>query len=66
MVDMFVEKMCNYCLNNNCNKKVEVKKIKNCTTYKCDEYIKDESKIVPYQEPLLVTAERSYVTKREK
>lgn len=66
MVDMFVEKMCNYCLNNNCSKKVEVKKIKNYTTYKCDEYIKDESKIVPYQEPLLVTAERSYVTKREK
>ena len=66
MVDMFIEKMCNYCLNSNCTKKIRIENEKKCTTYKCDEYIKDKSKIVPYQEPLIVTAERSYVTKRER
>lgn len=66
MVDMFVDKMCYYCLNNNCSKKVEMFKNKNCTTYKCNQYVKDKTKIVPYQEPLIVTAEREYVTKRER
>lgn len=66
MVDMFVKKMCYYCCNNNCSNNLKVIKTDNCTTYKCDEYIKDESKIVPYVEPLFVTAERDYVTKTEK
>ena len=65
MVDMFVDKMCNYCLNGNCNKKVEIIQNKNCTTYKCNEYIRNQIKIVPYQEPLVITAERDYVTKIE-
>lgn len=65
MVDVFVDKMCCYCSNNNCSKKVEIIKIKNCTTYKCNEYIKNNTKIVPYREPLAITAERDYVTKTE-
>lgn len=70
MVDMFVKKMCYYCCKDNCSKKVKSKvkviKLDNCTTYKCDEYVKDESKIVPYVEPLIVTAERDYVSRIEK
>lgn len=65
MIDMFVYNMCSYCLNNNCNQKVEIIETKNCTTYKCNEYVKDKKKIIPYQEPLVVTAERSYVIKKE-
>lgn len=66
MVDMFVNKMCYYCLKEDCSKKVEMFRDRNCTTYKCSEYIKNKTKIVPYQEPLIVTAEREYVTKRER
>jgi hypothetical protein len=65
MIDMFVEKMCYSCLNNKCNRNIEILKIKSCTTYRCNEYVKDKTKIIPYEEPLIVTAERSYVTKKE-
>lgn len=65
MIDMFVSKMCYCCLNDKCSQNIKIEKIKNCTTYRCDEYIKNTTKIVPYQEPLLVTADRSYVTKKE-
>ena len=66
MVDMFVNKMCYYCLKENCSQKIEMFKDRNGTTYKCLEYVKNKTKIVPYQEPLIVTAEREYVTKKEK
>lgn len=65
MIEIFVNKMCCYCKNNKCNHKVEILNNNNCTTYKCNEYIKDENKIVPYEEPLYVTAEREYITKKE-
>lgn len=65
MVDMFEKKMCDCCKNNNCNHKIEIIKRNNLIIHKCYEYVKDESKIVPYQEPLIVTAERDYVTKIE-
>ena len=66
MVDMFVDKICYYCLKENCSKKVEMFRDRSCTTYKCSEYVKDKTKIIPYQEPLIVTAEREYVTRRER
>lgn len=62
MVDMFVNKMCYYCSNNKCNKQIEIINVKNCITYKCNEYIKNKNKIVPYQKPLLVIAKRDHVT----
>lgn len=65
MIDMFVSKMCYCCLNDKCSHSVGIVKVKNCTTYKCDEYVRDKSKITPYQEPLIVTADRSYVTKKQ-
>lgn len=65
MVNVFIDKVCCCCSNNNCSKQVDIIKTRNCTTYKCNEYIKDKKKIIPYQEPLKVTAEREYVTKRE-
>lgn len=67
MVDMFVNKVCYYCLKEDCSKKeVEMFRNGNCTTYKCNNYMKNKNKIVPYQEPLIVTADREYVTKRER
>ena len=65
MIDMFVSKMCYCCLNDKCSHNLEIENIKGCTTYKCNEYIRDKSKIIPYEEPLIVTAERNYVTKKE-
>lgn len=65
MIDVFVNKMCNYCLNNNCHNKIKITKHKNCIIYKCDEYIKNKSKVVAYKAPLIVTAERDYVSKKE-
>ncbi|MGN1327644.1 MAG: hypothetical protein ACI4VQ_06205 [Clostridia bacterium] len=65
MVDMFVDKMCLYCSNNKCNKQIEITKSKNYTTYKCNEYIKNKIKVVPYREPLVITAERKHITKKE-
>lgn len=65
MIDMFVDKVCCYCSNDNCSKKIEIIKEKGYTAYKCKEYRKNQDKIIPYQEPLIVTAERDYVSKKE-
>lgn len=65
MVDIFKKGMCNYCKNKKCNKKIIKDINKGVVIYKCEEYIKDNSKIEPYVEPLLVTAKRSYVQERE-
>lgn len=69
MIDVFINKICCCCSNKNCNKKMAQVAIvisKDCTTYKCNDYIKNNKKIVPYKEPLIVTAPREYVTKKEK
>lgn len=58
MVDMFYDKMCKYCINSACNKKVDIIKKNNCLTYKCDEYIRDKNQIKPYKKPLIVTAQK--------
>lgn len=65
MVDMFVNKMCYYCSNDKCKRKITIYNSNGCYVYKCCEYIKDKSKIVPYQEPLVVTAERDYVNRKQ-
>ncbi len=65
MVDMFVNKMCCCCSNSRCARQIKIIKIKNCITYKCNEYIKNKNKIIPYEEPLTITAERDYIVKKE-
>lgn len=62
MVDIFEQKMCNYCKNTNCNKRIIVEGNKYMTVYRCEEYQKDSNKIIPYEKPLVVTAKRDYVT----
>lgn len=61
MVDIFENKMCNYCKNSNCDKNIIVNNSEGVTVYKCENYIKDESKIVPYEQPLIITAKRRYI-----
>ena len=66
MVDIFENKMCNCCKNPQCNKEITVISNEGVTTYKCESYIKDESKIVPYEEPLIITAKRKYINLYER
>lgn len=61
MVGMFEEKICSYCKNSECDKKIDIDIEKNMTTYKCDQYIKNSEKIIPYSKPIKVTAKRDYV-----
>ena len=65
MVGICEEKICSYCKNSNCKKQINTDVEKDITTYKCDEYIKDIEKIIPYKEPLKVLADRDYVKKYE-
>lgn len=60
MVDIFENKMCNYCKNTNCNKRITINNEKGVTVYKCDEYDRDKNKIEHYTKPLVITAERDY------
>lgn len=68
MEDVFLKEICSICKNKkNCNGYSIISQegenfIKR--TY-CTNYIKDESKIVPYEQPLIVTAEKDYVKYRE-
>ena len=45
MVDMFFEKMCNYCRNvnniNNCNNNIINEVDKDVVIYKCNDYVKN-------------------------
>jgi hypothetical protein len=65
MVDVFENGICNYCKNKACSRAIVIVKEQDTITYRCDEYIKDITKIVPYEKPLLVTAKRDYVTDLE-
>lgn len=68
MVDMFEIKMCNYCKNTNCNRDSSNLNIifeKGVTTYKCNNYIKNNKKVKRYEPPLTVTAKRDYVRLQE-
>lgn len=62
MIDMFEKKLCSCCKNENCNHNIVITVKKNIVTYKCNEYIKNPKKLVPYKKPLIVTAKRDYVT----
>lgn len=66
MVDIFENKMCNYCKNSECNKEITVINNEGVTTYRCKNYIKDEAKIIPYEEPLIITAKRKYINLYER
>lgn len=61
MVDMFETKICNYCKNTECDNKIIEFKDGNLTTYKCENYMKDASKIIPPEPSLFVTAKRDYI-----
>lgn len=67
MVDIFRKQICNYCKNTECEKneyfekKIIEIKVDGITIYKCVDYKKDSSKIIPIDPPLPVTAERDYV-----
>ena len=61
MVDIFENKMCNYCRNSECDKNIVIINSEGVTTYKCSKYIKDESKIIPYAAPPIITAKRKYI-----
>lgn len=68
MVDIFEEKICTICKLNNtskCKKNICIKEEKNIETTYCYNYVKDSSKIEPYIEPLIVTANRDYINKIE-
>ena len=60
MVDVFESKMCNCCRNSNCNKRIVVNSNEGLTMYKCEEYVKDESKIIPFEKPVIATARYSH------
>lgn len=66
MVSTFKQEMCSYCKNTKCSKSLIIVKEPNCKCYKCNEYCKDETKIIPYEKPLQVTAKRTYVTEYER
>jgi hypothetical protein len=65
MVDIFEKELCNYCKKTQCIRKIIKKQSNNVITLKCEEYEKDESKIIPYEPPLIVTAKRDYIIKKE-
>ena len=67
MVDIFQKEICNYCKNTQCKKNnynnneiIEIEKDK-VITYKCINYKKDLSKIIPIEPPLSITAKRDYI-----
>ena len=61
MVDMFYEKICNYCKNTECGKNIVVNDIQGIKRYKCNEYIKDDTKIKPYEKPAFITANTIFI-----
>lgn len=68
MVDIFEEKICTICKKHNtinCKKTIIIKEEKNIRILSCESYGKDSNKIIPYIEPLIVTANRDYVHKTE-
>ncbi len=71
MVDIFKKEICNYCKNTKCEEseynrhEVVETKVDGVTIYKCVNYQKDSSKIVPIQPPLFITAERDYIKYHE-
>lgn len=65
MGNIYEQRMCKYCKNENCNSGIVITVDNNFISYKCNNYQKDSSKITPYQKPLLVTAKRDYILDKE-
>lgn len=65
MDNIFELKICSCCKNEECLKNIIVNVDKSITSYKCDEYVKDNAKIMPYEKPLVVTAKRDYLSNVE-
>ena len=67
MVDIFKKEICNYCKNTECEKNEYYKNTlieinsDGLKTFKCIDYIKDPSKIIPIERPLPITAKRDYI-----
>ena len=66
MVDLFKEKICNYCKKTKCQNKILSKNKEEVIIYKCEEYEKDCSKIIPYEAPAIITAKRDYTSSVER
>lgn len=66
MVDIFRKEICNYCKNTKCEKKELIETdINGLKSFKCIDYIKDPTKIIPIERPLPVTAKRDYIKYHE-
>lgn len=66
MVDIFKKEICNYCKNTECEKKELIElEMNGLKTFKCINYVKDPSKIIPIERPLSVTAKRDYINYHE-
>lgn len=62
MVDIFKQEICNYCKNTGCEKKELIESEEDgLRTFKCIDYLKDPSKIIPIEKPLSITAVRDYI-----
>ena len=63
MEDIFEKKICSICKNNiNCNYFNIIETTDGLTkVVSCKDYLKDSSKIIPYEPPLIVTAKRDYI-----
>lgn len=71
MVDIFKKEICNYCKNKQDDKNeycksglVEIN-LDGLNIYKCPDYIKDPTKIIPIEPPLPITAKRDYINYHE-
>lgn len=62
MVDIFKKEICNYCKNTRCEKKGLIEsETDGLKIFKCIDYSKDPSKIIPIEKPLSITAPRDYI-----
>lgn len=66
MVDIFKREICNYCKDTQCEKNELIKiETDGLRIYKCMNYKKDSSKIIPIEPPLPITAKRDYINYHE-
>lgn len=68
MENIFNEKICPFCENFNCikcKKDLSLFEKNGVQITRCNNYVKNNLKIIPYQEPLTITAKRDYVCEHE-
>ena len=61
MVDVFKEKICNYCRNTECKNNIVIKDEQGVIYSKCTDYLRDDSKIMPYEKPAFITAKKIFI-----